>query len=361
MVMNQVERVNYGNEQDPEALSTWRAIVGQLAYTPEERHRLAARIGVNPVTLLRWASSSPDEIGEKSSTPRKDSLIKLVNALPDYRQTLITSLMQEFPRLFTLSDFEQRKSWEPTEIPINCYEQVLQAAATLPAELRSTTVFDRLLEFALQQFDPERFGFSAIIVQCTPPLHAGEPVRSLKEQFRKGTPPWRMEREERNLFLGSESLAGHAVQTRKPFAIQDIGSYSGWLPLHLTEYEVSVAVFPIMRLREVAGCLLFSSTQHEYFTAERMALLEKYAHLALEAFDLEDFYEPQQIALRAMPPAEKQEPLLLLYPKRVRELQQRGKIHDRSEAARLALRALEDDLIFLAQNSQESREERPEA
>src|SRR5260370_37022241 len=105
--MNPLDHLDQVNEQDQATLSTWRTVVGQLAHSPEERSRLAARIGVNPVTLLRWASSSPEETGEKSSTPRKDSLIKLVNALPAYRQILITSLMLEFPRLFTPSDFEQ--------------------------------------------------------------------------------------------------------------------------------------------------------------------------------------------------------------------------------------------------------------
>lgn len=346
------------DEPKERALPAWRAIIGQLARTPEKRQQLADRIGINPITLTRWAQPpSLDQEGAEeknpTTTPRRDSLIKLVNTLPEYRETLKDSLLQEFPKLFSQEDFEQRKAWEPTFIPVNCYEQVLNAAATLPVELRATTVFDRLLEFAIQQFDPERFGFSAIVVQCTRP-RAGEKVRSLKEQFRKGTPPWKMEREECNLFLGIESLAGQAVQSCRPFAIEDVPSYIGWLPLHRTKYEVSVAVFPIMRLKQVAGCLLFSSTQLGYFTSDRLALLEKYAHLALEVFDPEDFYAPGDIELCPMPHAQRQEPLLRLYPKRVKELQHTGEARNWQEAVWRALHELEDDLIFLAMTEKES-------
>jgi len=344
--------------------SAWRVIIGQVVRQPEERQRLADEIDVNPITLTRWArlpASDQEGTGERvlTATPRKDSLIKLVNALPAYRDTLKDSLMEEFPRMFREEDFLPRQwgEWEATSIPVNCYEQVLQAAATLPAGLRSTTAFDRLLEFAIQQFDPERFGFLALVVLCTRPPE-GEKVRSLREQFRKGTPPWRMEREERNLFLGAESLAGHTVETGKPYVVEDIRSYTGWLPLHRTKYEVSVATCPIMRLGQVAGCLLFSSTQPGYFTVDRMALLQKYAHLALEAFDPADFYASHDIALRLMPQAERQEPLLRLYPKRVEDLQRAGQARNWQEAALQAMRELEDNLIYLATTEEEIAQER---
>ncbi|HZU00087.1 MAG TPA: GAF domain-containing protein [Ktedonobacteraceae bacterium] len=330
----------------------WRTIVGQIASNTSAREQLATQLGVNPVTLLRWSGiHKTGPVGEQQRViePRKGSLLKLVFALPEHREALIASLTEEFPSMFKPEDFQLdiRPSFESTTIPAICYEAVLQATATLSGGMRYTSVFDHLLRFALLQLDPERLGLSAIVVQCTPPA-SGEKVRSLREHFRVGTPPWQPGREERNLFLGAESLAGKAVETRRPYEVEDIRSYTGLLPIHRTKYEVSAAVCPILRTGAVAGCLLFSSTQPDFFTRERVKLIEKYAHLALEAFDPQDFYPPERIELRWMPTAEEQEPMIRLIPKQVMDLLRTGQITNRTLAEHEVIHRTEENLIYLA-------------
>ena len=38
-----------------ESSKSWRAMLGELIQEPKERGRLAAHLGVNPTTLMRWA------------------------------------------------------------------------------------------------------------------------------------------------------------------------------------------------------------------------------------------------------------------------------------------------------------------
>ena len=76
----------------------WRVIVGQIASNTGAREQLAEQLGVNPVTLLRWAgihkAGVEGEQQQRVIEPRKGSLIKLVLALSEHREALITSLME---------------------------------------------------------------------------------------------------------------------------------------------------------------------------------------------------------------------------------------------------------------------------
>ncbi|MBV9231851.1 MAG: GAF domain-containing protein [Chloroflexi bacterium] len=344
---------------------TWRTLLGEIIRDPQERSRLAEAMGVNAITLTRWVSTgsrsgtgAEKDGGEKLPRPQRDSLRKLVAALPDYRDKLIPSILQEFQEM-TEEDFLPRTPSNITEesasLSVNCYELVLEAAAVLSGELRFTTIFDHLFNYALQQLDPERLGLLAAVVQCTKPL-PGYKVRSLRELFRAGTPPWQREREERNVYRGAESLAGYAVTTCRPYKIEDLSTYSGWLPGRRTQDAVSIAACPIQQMGRVAGCLLFASTQPGYFTRERMQLIQKYSHLALTAFDEADHYNLQDIELRLMPDEDAQEPFLRRFNKRIEEILVQGEITNWGQAAQVVMHQIENDLIALssAQSSSES-------
>jgi hypothetical protein len=340
-----------------EQFTTWRAYLGQRISDTQEKQRLADAMGVNSITLTRWASTGKrlPAVGkdrERRPRPQRQSLRKLVEALPaDDRAKVIASILQEFPDL-TEEDFLPRVlACEPLAIPTTCYEEVLEASALLSGPLRMITIFDHLLDYALLQLDSERLGISAIVVRCNKPLSSEGKVRSLREQFRMGTPPWKREREERNSFLGAESLAGQAVMTGRSYEIDDIRWYSGWLPLHQAKYEVSVAVCPIQRRSQVAGCLIFSSTQPCFFTRERTALISKYGHLAQAAFEDTDYYDPSNIELRLMPSTEAQEPILRLFNKHVEEILARGEVTNRTQAEALVMHQIEDDLIYLTSSA----------
>src|SRR2546430_7862078 len=64
-------------------------------------------------------------------------------------------------------------------------------------------------------------------------------------------------------------------------------------------------LFPYTTLfrSRVAGCLLFSSAQPEYFVSPfRLALIQGYTDLMTLAFAPEEFYSPELIGLSVMPP-----------------------------------------------------------
>ncbi|HEY7414856.1 MAG TPA: hypothetical protein VH593_06665, partial [Ktedonobacteraceae bacterium] len=201
--------------ESKQASLNWRRYLGERISDPQEKQRLAGAMGVNPVTLARWASTGKRPRidateQEKPPRPQRESLYKFVKALPaSDREKVVASIIEEFPDL-TEEEFLLRVAPnEPLSIRNTCYEEVLEASAHLSGALRTITIFDLLLDCALQQLDPERLGLSALLVQCTRPLSLGQKVRSLRERFRIGTLPWSHLREERNFYLGAESLAGH--------------------------------------------------------------------------------------------------------------------------------------------------------
>ncbi len=329
--------------------SSWRKLLGRIiSSSPLEKQRIANAIGVNAITLTRWAEVDPfsqrEHESEKLSRPRWSSLRKLVDVLPQYREQLIASIFAEFPNapsdLFQPTRVDQR-----FEIPPACYQAVLEAAATLPAEMRFLTIFDHILTFATRQLDPEQLGFSMIVVCCTPPK-AGRAVRSLRERLRIGTPPWKSDREERKFFLGAESLSGYTVSTGRPYEVEDVRSYNGLLPLRKLDYEVSVASCPITRYGHIAGCLIATSTQPGYFNRARAQLIQTYCYLAIEAFRESEFYDLKRIQLSLMPDIEVQEPFLYLFNKHVEDLLIKGEAIDRLQAEQMVLHRIEDDLIY---------------
>jgi hypothetical protein len=336
----------------------WRTLLAEIIRDPQEKQRLADVMSVNPITLIRWASAQSNinqkrerEKPGKPPRPQLHSLRKLVAALPEYKDTLLPSLLEEFQELteedFLLSALQSIAEDTPA-LPRLCYEQVLEAAATYAGVLRFTTVFDHLLDYALLQLDPERLGLWISVLQCTSPA-PGHKVRSLRELFRVGTPPWRQEPEERNFYLGAGSLTGHAVTTGRAYTIDDTKAYSGWPPMIVRADNIdSIAACPIQRTGRVAGCLFFGATQPKYFTKERMQLIQKYSYLAQVAFDDSSAYAQENIELRLMPKFEVQEPVLRLFNKRVEKILARGEITDRMEAERIVARQIEDDLISIS-------------
>src|SRR4030095_13925270 len=113
-----------------------------------------------------------------------------------------------------------------------------------------------------------------------------------------GTPPWAGDLEEKALLLGAESLAGPVTVSCRMEQVGDLHTNRTFLPAYQAEHEVSAVACPIMRACRVAGCLLISSTQVDYFVPEtRLTLIHDYANLLALAFDHDDFYNPDQLAL----------------------------------------------------------------
>lgn len=119
------------------------------------------------------------------------------------------------------------------------------------------------------------------------------------------------------LFLGAESLAGFVVSTGRPEAIQRLAEQS-LLPAVQADYEVSAAAHPLHLGNRIAGCLLVSSTQADFFTWSRLALIRGYAYLTALAFEPEEFYPQESIALHVLPDLDIQRGYLMDFQQRVR-------------------------------------------
>ena len=94
---------------------TWRELLREIIKNPHERKRIAAALGVNPITIVRWIRSE--------SAPRGPHLHRLLEVMPQL-QPLIA---EEFDGLSPLPD-----ETPPSAIPITFYNHVLGLYATIP-------------------------------------------------------------------------------------------------------------------------------------------------------------------------------------------------------------------------------------
>jgi hypothetical protein len=286
---------------------TWRELLSHHIENPQERLRLATLLGVNAVTLMRWV--------RQESTPRPQHLQHLLAALPEERELLLTLIRQEFPGFLTVTE-DGSATGASTTIPVEFYDRVIYTLATLPKDLHFWSLCDLILRQVLLQLDPQRLGIAVIVVRCMPPAH-GNKVRSLREVIGCGTPPWESTLGNHSILLGGESLAGYVVSRGRLTENQNLGEPAGRGPGYPGKWEQSAVAAPIMFAGGIAGCLLVSSTQPNYFIATRSTLVESYAELIALAFDRQEFYEPEQIELGVLPSFEVQQPFFSGFRQRV--------------------------------------------
>jgi hypothetical protein len=271
----------------------WRELLGNIIRDPYEKQRLAQELGVRVITLTRWIT--------RESDPRPQNLRHLLNVLPEHRDLLLELISEEFEDFSAAAVDDASK-----EIPSEFYARVFAARATTTQSLRFWSICNLILQQALGQLDPDRLGMAITVVRCMIPGNRGK-IRSLRETVGQGTPPWTGDLEQQAMFLGAESLAGYAVTTCRPAAIQNIPEDRTPLPAHQVDFEMSAATHPILFAGHIAGCLLISSTQINYFLSQaRMNLIRNYAELIALAFEPEDFFDPKDIELRMMPLHKKQ-------------------------------------------------------
>jgi transcriptional regulator with XRE-family HTH domain len=279
------------------AQQTWRELLGRIVVDPQARAELATMLGVSAVTLTRWAN------GE--THPRAQNLRALLKFLPaEYRDQMVELLAQEYPEY--LNDIQTiRESDGPEKIPSDFYASVLVAVIGTRKEQIFFTVGNRILTQMLGQLDPNNLGMAVSIAQCMPPA-PGQKVRSLREVFGRGTPPWQSTLVQEALFLGAESLAGYALMKGRTITAASKADRLGFYTVRWETWEESAVACPIMREGRFAGCLIASSTQAGYFVSFRQTLVERYAQLLLLAFEPEHFYNHEDIQLLPMPDVEVQ-------------------------------------------------------
>ncbi|HJT59054.1 MAG TPA: helix-turn-helix transcriptional regulator [Ktedonobacteraceae bacterium] len=317
---------------------TWRELLGQLTERPAERQRVAEELGVTPYTITRWV--------EGISEPRVQNLKRLPEVFPAYSQLFSDLIQAELvpnaPPLSTLS------VTSPTlEIPSEYLARVLTAYATTSGPFRAWSIRTLTLQQAIRQLDPDLLGMEITVAQCIPPV-LGEPIRSLCERMGVGTGSWDSRVGWRLFFLGAESLAGWTVGRGEPGVVQNMDQGEGLLPFRRTPYEKSAAAWPLQRAGKLAGCLLVSSAQINYFTPLRLSSIEIYANTLALSFRDEEFYDLRQIALHEMPLLSQQEASTIFAQLRERIAslrRERAFQISEAEAECLALQQIEAELL----------------
>lgn len=317
--------------------ATWQAYLEVLIANPLEKRRIARAVRIQPITFQRWIT------GE--SRPREENMRRLLGVIPEeHFAPFFQRVVQEFPSLKLEVPVPEAVSHT---FPLAFYLQILSAHANTPQALFRQTLFDLILQQALEQFDPDRQGMSFSIVCCVPPLSSGK-VRSLRQVSSAGTPPWKKDDIFKPLFLGSESLAGEAV-SRSRQQIANSRNETTFIPIHWTEHEESAGAFPIARQARVAGCLIASSARPYYFTKERCDHLQLCASLLALAFEREDFFDLGDITLCPMPPSQDQEMYFHDFGKRVSrkifEAQQERKSVNIHEARQKVWQDIEEEML----------------
>lgn len=284
----------------------WRELLAEIIKSPQEKQRIAAALGVNPLTLMRWSRNE--------STPHGAHVQRLHEVLPK----LSPLLVEEFGAPSSLPTAAR-----PSAIPTTLYNHVLGLYATVPDQLRFWSICTAVLQKAVQHLASDGVELDISVVRCLSP-YQGTIVRCLRQYVGLGTSLGKERIEVRARLFGAESLAGYVVESGHPEVIADI-SQEQRLPHQLSEQARSAAASPILYAGRVAGCLLLVSTEPDYFGSPVLLdLINAYTPLLALAFDAEEFYESHSIKLGIMPSLQVQDSYLATFQQRLTSMLKKG-------------------------------------
>src|SRR5690348_11138588 len=260
---------------------TWRDLLAEIIHSAHEKQRIAAALGINPVTLSRWATNQ--------SRPRPQHHKKLLDAIPaERRQEFAELFAAEFP--VKREDAAAEQSEEPVdEIPSAFYSRVFSAYTSTPRELRMSSILSLILQQMLSHLDVDGEGLAISIALCTAPS-LGQPVLTLHESMGRGSQPFSSHLNMQTYFLGINTLAGFAVTNSRQHVIQNLREDTGFVHFLKTNYEESAMVYPIMFENGIAGCSIISSTRLNFFTDIKRRLVQDYTNLMALALSPGHFY-----------------------------------------------------------------------
>lgn len=277
----------------------------QLAYTLEEedlsqfssflRHilkrdhmeitRIASELNVAENTIYRWMNGR--------SEPRPANLKKLLEVMPEYASSLTYVINHTFPGVLESLSIGLR------EVPKDIYRRVMELVTTImDDDARQWQITQAIFEYALQHLDPEHRGLAITYAKLMPTREDG--IHSLIETTLRGNDPWPYALEN-HTYLGSTTLAGTAAILDR-FQTWDNFNESKRLQVEIDTFEHSAGAFPVTRGGRIAGALVVSSIEHEFFNnpIACQAVIE-YAKLLSLAFPEKDFYPFSLLNLRPMP------------------------------------------------------------
>lgn len=260
------------------SLRSWREILGSVCENSQKKQEIAEQVGFVTVrTIDRWISGQ--------SSPQKNETIK---RLAFTSEEMFEALEREYPEVFQFSK-QPSIHIERISLPSEFYRRVIHAYAHVPRSSRRWTIFHLVSNQMLPQLDPERAGLVMIYVRCavsTPTILTFEEgagnsfwaTRQVQEQ--SDTEPWLV----------------RAITACRPFFIQSCVVSRLFPPSCLLRSDLiqSMGFFSLYRSGAAAGGLLLCSTQEDFFTPLRQALIEEYSCLLSLALNDNDF---DQIAL----------------------------------------------------------------
>ncbi|MBO0781617.1 MAG: GAF domain-containing protein [Ktedonobacteraceae bacterium] len=276
---------------------TWRALLKNIIQDPKEKQRILEELGITAITLNRWIAGDTD--------PRPQNLRLLITALaPKHRDRIVELLSEEKGHGDVLLAVHDNT---PLDVSTQFYTQVLEVRSSISENLRFWNLCELIVNQALKQIDPDEQGVYIWVAQCMPPSGPQQKVRSLRETLGRATSPWPGKLDEQAMFLGAESLTGSVVTSCRPAIVQNIDAVKHTLPIRHMDHEKSVAIYPILYAGRVGGALLVGSALINYFVSPaRTTLIQYYADLLSLAFEQNDFYSADSIALHIMPPQNRQ-------------------------------------------------------
>ncbi|RAQ95021.1 GAF domain-containing protein [Thermogemmatispora tikiterensis] len=335
-------------------LQTWQELLSQLIEDIQLERRLAQEMGVQPITLRRWARGVVQ--------PREDNIRRLLKAVPrEVYPELMRLLANDFPKLLEQSTEASAPAVLPAP-PVEVYVRALSMYTTTPPSLYPDALYDLLLQQMLRQLDPEQRGLAVTVARCMPPPASGRKVRSLREIVGRGNPPWPRDLSQQAIFLGAESLAGAAVTHCRLVTIPSRDEEYSLFAAHWVEHEQSAVACPILWQTRVAGCLIVSSAFPHAFTQTQQSLIERYAQLMSLCFRPEAFYSHSDVELRLMPLYTEQLPYLQNFrryvSRKVEEASAAGRSLSLYEAQEAAWREIEEQLLELPLRQAEEETEK---
>lgn len=328
--MCSLDEVFREGEMNTQEIQKWREVLAKKIKDPQQKQQIALALNISQATLMRWVNGD--------SKPRRQNMRRLSQMMPEYR-ALFAAMEPEY--------FEEEGSGseepEAIEIPSIFYARVLNAHCNLPRVIHFSSLCDVILQQALKQLDPQRVGMEITVAQCMYPSKNGM-VRSLREQIGQATPPWNRDMEPRVIFLGAESLAGFVVSSGHQL-IEDRQRGMSRFSVQWVDWEESAMGYPIMRSDRIAGCLLVSSAQPEYFASyHRQKLVQCYAELLSVIFEPESFYPLACIDLGHMPAYNMQPASIVTFRQRIAKMMVAKHVNV-AEAERLVWQEIEDEFL----------------
>lgn len=283
---------------------TWRTFLDDHCrrLKATEKQAFANQVGVSQTTINRWRRGKDN--------PSRANLERMLAAFSEsQRQQLLVLLRRDAHTCSLLPADIHLPTWEHERyepIPLLQVEQLDHFCLKVLRLQRDTSdrfwqVAGAVLYEALTHLEtyPEQVGLELTVATCMPPRNGA--VRSLRLLVGMGTAPWRQDLHRTYGFVGATDLMGNAVANQHGEMIPDFTETSLALSASPLGQERSAAAFPLQREHAVAGALMAVSRQPQYFTPERMALLEIFADILRLAFYDQDFYPLSHINLGLMP------------------------------------------------------------